>query len=128
MAGFRVIDFGGSIGGIDPSDVVTKDELFDASTGKIDQKYIDASISGEIDLTQQSYNANTTPLGVSWKSSAQTTVQGTLAASYLTRSRIYLVKDYDSDICRSYVTMESGGSYYWVELSSDSGISFKYVQ
>lgn len=127
MAGFRVIDFSNSMNGIDPEDIVTKDELFDPETGKIDQRYIDASISAQIDLSKLSTAANTTPAGVSWKSSAQTTVNGSLVADNTTMSRIYLVKDYDSSIYTSYITMETGGTYKWVELSSDSGLKFRYV-
>lgn len=127
MAGFRVIDLSNSMNGINPDDIVTKDELFDPETGKIDQRYIDASISAQVDLSKPSTTANTTPAGVSWKSSEQTTVQGSLVADKTTMSKIYLVKDYDSSIYTSYITMETGGVYRWVELSSDSGLKFNYV-
>lgn len=127
MAGFRVIDLSNSMNGINPDDIVTKDELFDPETGKIDQRYIDTSISAQVDLSKPSTTANTTPAGVSWKSSEQTTVQGSLVADKTTMSKIYLVKDYDSSIYTSYITMETGGVYRWVELSSDSGLKFNYV-
>lgn len=115
---YRIIDFRGPGG--DPSNIVTKDELFDASTGKIKSELIDASISAEIDLVKVAVDAGTTPEGIEWKKSPTVTVTGTLEASYLTRSHVYLVKDYDLDAYDSYVTAEVGGGYQWERLSNGS--------
>ena len=115
---YRIIDFRGPGGGFDPSKFVTKEELFDASTGKIKPEYIDASISAEIDLTKISTDASNTPLGVTWKKTETSTVTGTLPASYSTRSYIYLVKDYDKTSYSAYITTESSGSYAWTKLES----------
>lgn len=113
---YRIIDFRGPGGGFDPSNFVTKEEIFDASTGKIKPEYIDASISAEIDLTKISTDESNTPLGVTWKKTETSTVTGTLQASYSTRSYIYLVRDYDKTAYSAYVTTESSGSYEWTKL------------
>lgn len=124
---YRIIDFRGPGGGFDPGNFVTKDELFDASTGKIKPEYIDASISAEIDLIHLCTNAENTPTGVTWKKSDTVTVSGLLDPSYSTRSFIYLVKDYDQENYTSYVTVEDAGEYSWEKLESGGSGNLYYV-
>ena len=125
---YRIIDFRGPDGGYDPSDIVTKDELFDASTGKIKPELIDASISAEIDLVKICTNAEDTPYDVSWEKSEFVTVTGILEASYATRSYVYMSKNYYDETYTSYVTAEDNGEYRWVLLSANSDLSCEIVE
>lgn len=123
---YRIIDFRGHGGGFEPEKFVTKEELFDASTGKIKPKYIDASISAEIDLVKTCTNAEDTPKNVTWKKSSTVTVAGLLEASYSTRSFIYIMKDYDKEYYDAYMTIEVGGNYKWERIVGGGGNDLDY--